>query len=163
MKGRQPPKATAPPKKNTYRTFTEARASARAVQEEAAAVRKKVDQYLARVQAVQKANDFVARARAVQKQAEEAIRMADETLASRETKARTGYYTPEGAQRASNIKTALAVGLGALAIGEAGRHAYNRIQRGQAAAQLAERGGGRARRSNLEILPAVATQENYEL
>ena len=81
------PKAKAPPKKNTYRTFTEARASARAVQEEAAEVRKKVDQYLARVQAVQKANDFVARARAVQKQAEEAIRMADETLASRETKA----------------------------------------------------------------------------
>ena len=45
MKGRQPPKAKAPPKKNTYRTFTEAIASARAVQEEAAEVRKKAVSY----------------------------------------------------------------------------------------------------------------------
>ena len=178
-KGRQPPKAKGPPKKNTYRTSNEAAARARAfrersieaeararafqkmcgeaiararaVQEEAAEVRKKVDQYLARVQAVQKANDFVARARAVQKKSEEAIRMADESL---------------GRSRAQSASWST-IGLGALpaalAIGEAGRQTYYNSQQRQAAAQRAERGGARARRSNLEILPAVATQENQEL
>ena len=59
---------------------------------------------------------------------------------------------------------AVAIGLGAvpvaLAIGEAGRQIYHNIQRGQAVAQRADH--GRARRSNLEILPAVATPENQD-
>ena len=115
---------------------------------------------------------------------EEAYRAADEAIARsqkiwEEYEASSREISQQAARRASYITTALGVGLGALAIGEAGRTIHN-IRRGravaqaqalaQAQAQAQQRADNRRARasSNLEVLPhgalpAVATQETQEL
>ena len=115
---------------------------------------------------------------------EEAYRAADEAVARanklmEEYEARAREITQRARQRDLYITTALAAGLGGLAIYEAGRTIHN-IRRGRAVAQAqalaqaqvqaqqrADNRRGRAS-SNLEViphgaLPAVATQETQEL
>ena len=65
----------------------------------------------------------------------------------------------QAARRASHITTALAAGLGALAIGEVGRHTYQNIQRKQAAAQRAERDHRVARARGLRDLTQAQQAE----
>ena len=179
-KGRQPPKA--PPKKTTqgYRTPEE---PYRAANEAAAiASREMGSEALARNQAVIKeVNAGIARSqarsRAVQKEADEAVARANKLMEEYEARARE--ITQRTRQRDLYITTALAAGLGGLAIYEAGRTIHN-IRRGRAVAQAqalaqaqvqaqqrADNRRGRAS-SNLEViphgaLPAVATQETQEL
>ena len=57
------------------------------------------------------------------------------TEASDRYDARAREIKQQAARRASHITTALAAGLGGLAIYEVGRHTYQNIQRKQAAAQ----------------------------
>ena len=61
----------------------------------------------------------------------------------------------------SGYMKAAAVGLGALAIGEVGRHTYQNIQRKQAAAQRAERDHRVARARGLRDLSQAQQAEEY--
>ena len=161
-KGRQPPKAAA--KKTT--------------QSIAQAIRKMGSEALARNQAVIKeVNAGIARSqarsRAVQKEADEAVARADKL--SEEYEAFRRELSQRTRQRDLYITTALAAGLGGLAIYEARRTIRERaVAQAQALAQAqvqaqqrADNRRGRAS-SNLEViphgaLPAVATQDNHEL
>ena len=145
-KGRQPPKAAA--KKTT--------------QSIAQAIRKMGSEALARNQAVIKeVNAGIARSqarsRAVQKEADEAVARADKL--SEEYEAFRRELSQRTRQRDLYITTALAAGLGGLAIYEVGRHTYQNIQRKQAAAQRAERDHRVARARGLRDLTQAQQAE----
>ena len=65
------------------------------------------------------------------------------------------------AKPVSGYMKAAAVGLGALAIGEVGRHTYQNIQRKQAAAQRAERDHRVARARGLRDLSQAQQADEY--
>jgi len=98
---------------------------------------------------------------------EEAYRAADEAIARsqasqkiwEEYEARSREISQQAARRASHITTALAAGLGGLAIYEVGRHTYQNIQRKQAAAQRAERDHRVARARGLRDLTQAQQAE----
>ena len=88
--------------------------------------------------------------------AEEVYRAAEEAH-----DARLREIKQQAARRASHITTALAAGLGGLAIYEVGRHTYQNIQRKQAAAQRAERDHRVARARGLRDLSQAQQAEEY--
>ena len=95
---------------------------------------------------------------------EEAYRAADEAVARannllEEWEARSREISQRARQRDLFITTALAAGLGGLAIYEVGRHTYQNIQRKQAAAQRAERDHRVARGRGLRDLTQAQQAE----